>query len=481
MEIVGQLKRRCLDDRRHEGVSVLASDLGHRRFKPPVPPPQSSGHRGTDTVGPMIQRLTASLLAMVLLAAACSSSEDEATTAEPNPDVEITQNELVAAADFIVDKWGGQEGFAIIVLAIDLGYTVDQLVGDFERLNKDGTIVGLEPRLEPRGLTSPAPAGDAAGNDEEVSPEGGFQLIAFAQELDDASALYVEFVDQTLAEIYKAAVEHAPTPPTAIESDVDFEDYLAAGIAVMVLGLMARGYTIEQAIQAMVLNTISQTSITEGCFYIEDEMPPGEDLLRGDCDGIETVQDEMSASSESTEGDSIDAPATDGSTAAPSEAEPETTVPLPKFPDDGIYEGVAPEDWARSAPVGDVIQNRITLQIEGGVLQSFDLFVDVRGAGAVFEADGTPMCLGDTLFSMRALTTPPIVDGVILLPVDRFGSRSNIQATAAMDGKTCNPALAVGYSDGIDLQITVSDGRADVRMFQDGELRDSAASLERTP
>jgi hypothetical protein len=55
---------------------------------------------------------------------------------------------------------------------------------------------------------------------------------------------------------------------------------------------------------------------------------------------------------------------------------------------------------------GDVIQNRISLQIKGGVLQSFDLFVDVRGSGAVFDASGAPLCIGDTLLSMRSLTTP---------------------------------------------------------------------------
>ncbi|MEM1332594.1 MAG: hypothetical protein AAGG08_03965 [Actinomycetota bacterium] len=115
---------------------------------------------------------------MLVLAVACSGNEtsrwsDESAPDDAEPagtplDFELTDPDLVQSADRIVGTLGDAGGFAAVLRALDLGYSVDQIIeaGTAADLQADGSMPGRSPALPASGLF---PDGVQSSSDVEVN------------------------------------------------------------------------------------------------------------------------------------------------------------------------------------------------------------------------------------------------------------------------------------------------------------------------
>jgi len=70
---------------------------------------------------PMKMKLASSVFVVLLVATACSSTNDVFATALSDSSFDVTQAAVAEASDFIVRKWGDEGGFVVVVLASDRG------------------------------------------------------------------------------------------------------------------------------------------------------------------------------------------------------------------------------------------------------------------------------------------------------------------------------------------------------------------------
>jgi len=422
---------------------------------------------------PMKMKLASSVFVVLLVATACSRTNDVFATALSDSSFDVTQAAVAEATDFIVRKWGDEGGFVIVVLASDRGYTIDQLLRGFERLNEDGTLIGEGPRLQPLGLVSQDPGPTASGGDEEGSLQAGIQLIALAQEPGPDPSPYLAFVDQTLAEIWMSTVVHPPetaTSTTAPRPDESATETTDDAVVAAFLGLSARGYTPRQIIESMVLRTVqvdvpaSPDSIDILCFSIKDESPDGSDLLASEC---HEVLGPLFAPDKGDSGDSpIEPPGTTPAT---------TPLPAPPVSAEGstsVYRGVFEPFFPNNRHPDDrsfdeeVFVNFVEVTFVDGVVDSVS---GEYSSNIVQESFEVVFCRADLRFSIRSTATSPLIDGQAEVPTEW----TTVQGVPVLQpGRTNHECDAEGStsSASVNSRITVDGDVAVLQFLSKGQV-----------
>lgn len=189
-------------------------------------------------------------LAVALVASGCASSPEVAApdttiAAEPGPVVVG----LRASAKGLVDRWGDEGAFFVVLAALDRGYLVGQITEalDAGTLHADGTVSGVDPAGEASNLLTTVAAGWRSG----VSAP------------DDAPQdAFVAFVDQSASDLFAAGRRQIAAQQV---------EELMVGI---LLHLAARGYSLEQIVNGIVLGQITIEAPTLGCWLLTDGGAP---------------------------------------------------------------------------------------------------------------------------------------------------------------------------------------------------------------
>ena len=238
--------------------------------------------------------------ALALGAVGCSSDGDEAATDDATSTASaalIERADLEAAATRIADQWGARDGFAVTVIALDRGYSVDQLL-DATAIDEDGTVPGTEPEDSDAGLVELAAAGatDALGTPTLALAGIGLAALPAQEGGPTVADATVAFLDESLGEIFDAGVAHLEALEAAEEAEAQREEIIID----ITLSLAARGYSVEQIIEAMWFGTIRADTNVGGCPAIvedPDQMgpvdpiptPPGSDRLTPRCPPVDTA------------------------------------------------------------------------------------------------------------------------------------------------------------------------------------------------
>ena len=216
---------------------------------------------------------------MMLTLAACGGEDapETATTGASSGASGLTVERIDAAATTIDEQWGERDGFAVVMLAADRGYAIDQIV-EHPQIEGDGSIGGVEPAGPTRGLIEPAAGSGARRFGDGRSPAN--VLISFDTSLDGSPAdAYVAFVDQSLGELFTAAQAHRDRQAREAAAAEAFE----AEVSAIAMGLLARGYSLEHVIEAIVLSEWKLASLVHPCLYIPGAAPGGTDQMSSSC------------------------------------------------------------------------------------------------------------------------------------------------------------------------------------------------------
>lgn len=415
------------------------------------------------------------VLALFLIATACSGSDDTTSSGAPpsGAATEVTTETVASAAWTIVDLGGDVEGFSRTVLALDRGYSVSQIVAHpaaFSGTVPDIVVNGEEPEGEPLGLLV-VPEG-AGGGDEEGAM-GRVRLAALAQRLDEASQMQVEFSRMLLAELYieaQIAASRGPAPlAESAPPEPDFHrfeevDSSAQGAAIVaaVLALSARGYSLDQIVVALAAGDVRPDPGGDSCWYIPGEMvaDPNDDLLAEGCTPIATLEAEVDRAFPADR----DAP-TSSST---------STSLTPSDEVDGVYRGEFPiELLGDSYREGTVTANEVSLEVSGGEVveltsdYAIDGFPSEQGGGEV-------QCRSDATAGLRATDVAALADGVAEVPVEYTITQTVGVPVADVE---CDADLAGDLTVPLTARVTVDQGTAVVQVLSEGQI---AASVTLT-
>jgi hypothetical protein len=220
---------------------------------------------------------------VVLTLAACGQDTAIESTSSTTPAGSVADR-LVAATERIVDDWGDREGFARLLLAVDAGYSLTQIVSH-PSLTEHGTVEGADPDGEPLGLLEDPPASTSGR-----APTPVFLAMVVAQAPSwSAAETYVGFIDDTVGDLFDAAHEHIRTAREAEQEELEWEQ----AVTTVTAALLARGYSAEQVIEALILDDAKGITGLGGisrrptaCYTISTDpptVPPGSDLLEGEC------------------------------------------------------------------------------------------------------------------------------------------------------------------------------------------------------
>ena len=226
---------------------------------------------------------------MALLATGCGGGGGTSTsTSQANAPSDFTIEDVTAAGDTIVADWGDEDGLAVLLLAVDAGYSIKQIVEN-PSITAAGTIAGMEPAGAALGLLEDPPPGVA------TQGAAGAMLVAFQDAPPDwtPSDTFIDFVDNTAGDLFFAARAHLEDLRSR---DAEADEWELA-ITTTTAGLLARGYTPEQVIEALLLGQVGFTygaGSSNGagvvCFYVEPDpamVPPGTDRLADACPALE--------------------------------------------------------------------------------------------------------------------------------------------------------------------------------------------------
>ena len=192
--------------------------------------------------------------------------------------------ETRAAADLLVDRWGDEGSFFVVVRAIDLGYGAQQIVDAPSAFEADGTNTATAPEGAPLEMLTELPAGQSfapiarSGAAPDTEPAGSEGIPADA---------YIGSVDQRLVDV-RAAGQKAIDQMEAR----DVEDaLLELKVTLLVLKLGMQGYSGPQIIEGLVLDDIDIDAGEGNCSiairsnggWLEPALRPARDLA---CDPI---------------------------------------------------------------------------------------------------------------------------------------------------------------------------------------------------
>ena len=227
---------------------------------------------------------TVGMLVVLLTLTACGQDQTLETAPPSGAPSGSVAADLIAASETIVDDWGDREGFARLLLAVDAGYSLTQIL-DHPTLTEYGTVEGAAPDGPPLGLLDDPPEAPASG----AAPSPIFVAMIVAQVPGwSASETYIAFIDDTVGELFDVAQSHLQAAREAEQETLEWEQ----GVTTVSAALLARGYSADQVIEALLLGEVSGIAGLGGsglpttCFTISTTpptLPPGTDLLEGEC------------------------------------------------------------------------------------------------------------------------------------------------------------------------------------------------------
>ncbi len=254
---------------------------------------------------------------MSFVSAACSSSDDAggADATEPDPAVFAGPDEHeffaphVDVADRLLAVREPSEAFSVLVLALDRGYSAEQVERHVESLGPLGDIDGVDPAGEPIGMTDVValPQGFAA------RPASGRSTVRSVSEPSAAEAAFVSALDLTLGDVHRRVAwetyreevgaeigraDPAAGSGTRRVSDATPEELLEVA---MVVALAARGYGVDQIVEALVLGTIGADPPKSPCIVITDVVPMTGDGESFPCPPITLAKVEPATDDEPTD------------------------------------------------------------------------------------------------------------------------------------------------------------------------------------
>lgn len=252
---------------------------------------------------PLFRCLTAALVWVAV--AGCSGDPTATTATVPADAATFSYAGITGATEAIVDDWGEETGFAVLLLAFDAGYTIEQVVATPE-LTQAGTIAGVEPADAPLGLLEDPPAGVG---DQALAHQGLFVL----QELPDwdPNETLIDSFDNTIREVFIAAEQRL--------EELRSQQAQGSRLITIVATLAARGYLVDQIIEAFIFGEVDadlgadpQLGIPVPCYSIVTEpevLPVNQDLLAGSCPplGSESVDEETTTTTQPADTEEPDA------------------------------------------------------------------------------------------------------------------------------------------------------------------------------
>lgn len=187
----------------------------------------------------------------------------------------------IEVAETIVATLGPDDAFLAVLLALDGGYTVDQVVtaGLDGTLGADGRIAGIDPIGSPSGLIAAPPVGEDAA-DEGAAPLGYRTVIVAAAAptaaeekhtgADVSSALLGKLADLAGAQIVGARLgisqdnwdAFRPRRPAADAAPVAAPNSNALFVGLLI-GLVDAGYSIEQFVEGFVFGDWEEIAVTQ--------------------------------------------------------------------------------------------------------------------------------------------------------------------------------------------------------------------------
>ena len=240
-------------------------------------------------------RVVSLVVVLAMLAVACAGDGADTTSTLP---VDAAGEPVVGAAQTIVSEYGDQEGFAALLLALDTGYTIGQVIDHAGELTATGSVEGVEPSGPPLGLLEDPP--------EARRRALVIVAMAVAQTSDwTGSDTYIDFIDNTVGDLFAAAEEHLEQQREQEAADEEFEQL----VTLVAAGLLARGYSLEQVVEAFIFKQWAaddlQPSPVFPCWHLQPPaVPPGEDLLSELCEAVplpEATTTSLSSTTTSTQ------------------------------------------------------------------------------------------------------------------------------------------------------------------------------------
>ncbi len=216
----------------------------------------------------------------------------------------VTASSVYDAAFGLAERLGGEAAFIAAVLSLDRGYSIVQLVDGASELTADGWIGDegrrTDPDGAPLGLVGPTPTEEALGALLVVATIG----VHLAAPSDDQ---YVADLGETLGEAWVRMEGRIKWGLSGQEADRIVDEVLAESAAnrrvaaeldalfapgnlapaesqavVITMALVGQGYSLEQALQAVVLGDVAQYA---HCVFIPDAEPVTSIRTEG-CEGL---------------------------------------------------------------------------------------------------------------------------------------------------------------------------------------------------
>lgn len=360
----------------------------------------SGGSGGADDVG------TATLPTAETEAEA-EAEDAEQVTAEtesaPEPDTESAETDpslpLLASVGRNVAEHGDAGAFAVTMIALDRGYSVEQIAaGDV--IAVDGSIGTEQPAGSARGFLVSGPQGLMRRQADVRLPE----------ELD----LRVEFLGSTLNEIHGATWNRheEAVKQAAAEFNEEFTpDHVRLSWAVV--QLVSRGYTPEQAIEGLVFGEVTLDSPVCGRLPEPPEGPPTS------LDGCPPITDPTPSTT---------APSSGGEQAAPDPppADPVGEIGFEPGTFTGSAIGLLGDDIGSSEDETILLTDSASVEVGAESLSgTIELLVQATSAGDGDEGD-----LDDIVDDTICVSFVLVLDGVALSDPD-IGQFSG---SAVLDG-----------------------------------------------
>lgn len=315
------------------------------------------------------------------------------TAAALDGDVDVPP-EIVAAAGAIEAQWGAEDGFAVILLSIDRGYSIDQIL-ETPSLGSDGTIDGLVPDDGPLGLIEAAP-------DDGEAAEEGFGEIVLASVVSSLApnGAYIEFLDETASEIFMMASRHLADQDAAAQAAIQ----TGALVLQLTLLLMSRGYNLDQVVEALFFGTFRIGNFP--CVEIEDDPPVlsrGGDDLELRCGALPAGADDAEEVAEPEDTEPADSD-TDGGSADPAGS------------DGARFVGTI-DDNGGSTDTSAVIVNRVELVAGTHLVGTMELLLEDK----LTEQSPQPDCFF-AVFTLSGDSVPATDEGTYAGIVEAAGA-----------------------------------------------------------
>jgi hypothetical protein len=205
-----------------------------------------------------MMRNLAIAVALTATFASCAGSDGS------SPDDGPSQDDIIEAADTLVDRFGDDVAFFVTAISLDQGYSAGQIVDSAWALGADGTIPQVPAAHEPWGLIAPADESQTSGG----PPRGaGTAPRVSPTDTDDTLGdTKVQFLDASLGEIWVTAGAHIARQDAYSELKSVSDRSLPV---IAIISLAATGYSPDQILEALLFDEWARQG-SNGCTVIDN-------------------------------------------------------------------------------------------------------------------------------------------------------------------------------------------------------------------